>query len=417
MKAVSGRQRMAASNRFEVGNEHLMKPAKPIEFIDLKAQQARIRPALDDAIKRVLEHGQYIMGPEVKALERALAKFCGAKHAISCSSGTDALLIAMMAKNIGPGDGVLCPAFTYTATPESIALLGATPVFVDVDIDTFNVNPERLKAGLDTAARQNLQPKAVIAVDLFGQPADYGAIERFAADYGLWVLSDAAQSLGAALGERKVGTLGSITATSFFPAKPLGCYGDGGAIFTNDDEMADIMRSIRLHGRGNDKYDIVRIGVNGRLDTIQAAILLEKLKIFPDEVRTRNEVAKRYSVALAEYVKIPTLAPGVTSVWAQYTLSIPDGYRDHVMRGLKREGIPTQVYYPQSLPSQPAFRSFPICNGGVPNSARLPGTVLSIPMHAYLSEETQNRIIVAISNSMNKETTVVASVSQARVLA
>src|SRR5262245_48608129 len=215
MKAVSGRQRMAASNRFEVGNEHLMKPAKPIEFIDLKAQQARIRPALDDAIKRVLEHGQYIMGPEVKALERALAKFCGAKHAISCSSGTDALLISMMAKNIGVGDAVLCPAFTYTATPESVALLGATPVFVDVDAETFNVDPDGLKAGLDIAVKQKLKPQAVIAVDLFGQPADYAGIQRFAAAHGLWVLSDAAQSFGATLGGRRVGTLGSITATSF----------------------------------------------------------------------------------------------------------------------------------------------------------------------------------------------------------
>jgi dTDP-4-amino-4,6-dideoxygalactose transaminase len=369
---------------------------QPIDFIDLKAQQARIRPALDAAIKRVLDHGQYIMGPEVKILERDLAAFCGARHAISCSSGTDALMIAMMAKGVGPGDGVLCPAFTYTATPESLAVLGATPVFVDIDADTFNVAPGGLKAGLDAAVRQKLKPRAVIAVDLFGQPAAYEAIEKFAAEYGLWVLADAAQSFGAALNARKVGTMGAITATSFFPAKPLGCYGDGGAIFTDDDATADIMRSIRLHGKGAEKYDIVRIGVNGRLDTIQAAVLIEKLRIFADEIRVRNEVAERYSAALSPHVKTPVLAPGASSVWAQYTLSVPGGRRDGVMKALAAEGIPTQVYYPRSVPAQPAYRRYPIAGNGVPISERLPGEVLSLPMHAYLSEPDQQRIIGAL---------------------
>ena len=369
---------------------------RPIEFVDLRTQQARIRPALDSAIKRVLDHGQYIMGPEITLLERDLAHFCGAKHAISCSSGTDALLIAMMAKGVGPGDAVLCPAFTYTATPETIALLGASPVFVDVDPDTFNIDAGSLKAGLDAAAKHGLTPKAVIAVDLFGLPADYRAVEAFAAEHGLWVLADAAQSFGAGIGNRKAGTMGDITATSFFPAKPLGCYGDGGAIFTRDDALADVMRSIRLHGKGDDKYDIVRIGVNGRLDTLQAAILIEKLKIFTDEIAARDRVAKRYSIALAGHVKVPVLPPGASSVWAQYTVTIPDGRRDAVATSMKAAGIPTMVYYPRPVPGQEAYRHYPVAEGGVPNSARLPGEVLSLPMHAYLSAAAQNRIIEAL---------------------
>ena len=387
---------MVTSNLLRSENEPQINAAEPIEFIDLKAQQARIRPQLDAAIKRVLDHGQYVMGPEVKTLERELAAFCGAKHAISCSSGTDALLISMMAKNIGVGDAVLCPAFTYTATPESVALLGATPVFVDVDAETFNVDPDGLKAGLDIAVKQKLKPQAVIAVDLFGQPADYAGIQRFAAAHGLWVLSDAAQSFGATLGGRRVGTLGSITATSFFPAKPLGCYGDGGAIFTDDDETADFMRSIRSHGKGAGKYDIVRIGINGRLDTLQAAILIEKLKIFPNEIHARNEIATRYSSALSDYVTVPMLAEGTTSVWAQYTVRIADGLRDDVAGALRSQGIPTQIYYPRSLPSQPAFRHYPVASPGVPVSERLPRTVMSLPMHAYLSEIAQSRIVTAI---------------------
>ena len=370
---------------------------QPIEFVDLKAQQARIRPALDAAIKRVLDHGQYIMGPEIKSLEKDLASFCGAKHAISCSSGTDALMIAMMAKGVGPGDAVLCPAFTYTATPETVALLGASPVFVDVDPDTFNVDVTGLKAGLDAAIRHGLTPKAVIAVDLFGLPADYRSAEKFAAEHGLWVLADAAQSFGAGIDNRKVGTMGAITATSFFPAKPLGCYGDGGAIFTDDDALADIMRSIRLHGKGDDKYDIVRIGLNGRLDTMQAAILIEKLKIFADEIEARDQVARRYSQALARHAKVPRVPSGASSVWAQYTLTIPAGRRDGVAKTLKEAGVPTMVYYPRPVPAQEAYRHYPVAEGGVPVSERLPGEVLSLPMHAYLGEAAQHRIVEALT--------------------
>ena len=379
-----------------------MSGTQPIEFVDLKTQQARIRPQIDAAIKRVLDHGQYIMGPEIKAFERDLAAFCGAKHAISCSSGTDALLIALMAKGIGPGDAVLCPAFTYTATPESIALLGASPVFVDVDAGTFNVDAKGLAAGLDAAVKAGLKPKAIVAVDLFGQPADYPAIETFAAAHGLWVLADAAQSFGASLHGRKVGTLGHITATSFFPAKPLGCYGDGGAIFTDDDTVADVMRSIRLHGKGDDKYDIVRIGVNGRLDTMQAAILIEKLKIFPDEIRARDEAASRYSNSntLARHVAVPAMLPGATSVWAQYTVTVPGGKRDAAAKAMKAAGVPTMVYYPRPVPAQEAYRNYPVAKGGVSVSDRLPGEVMSLPMHAYLTEPVQQHIAASLAGAL-----------------
>ncbi len=384
---------MAASNSS-------LAEAVPLEFIDLKAQQAKIRDKLDAALKRVLDHGQYIMGPEVKLLEKQLAAFAGAKHAISCASGTDALLIAMMAKGIGPCDAVLCPAFTYTATPETIALLGATPVFVDVDADTFNVDVAGLADGLDSAAKAGLKTKAVIAVDLFGQPADYAGIDRFAAEHGLWVLADAAQSFGAKLNGRAVGSLGAITATSFFPAKPLGCYGDGGAIFTDSDELASVMDSIRLHGKGGDKYDIVRIGVNGRLDTMQAAILIEKLAIFPDELEARDAVAARYSEALSSAVKTPKVAEGASSAWAQYTLTIPHGRRDAVAAKLKADRVPTNVYYPRPVPDQPAYKHYPIATGGLPVSSRLPGEVLSLPMHPYLTHAQQDRVISAVLKAL-----------------
>ena len=268
----------------------------PIAFNDLKHQQGRIRDRIDRAIARVLDHGIYIMGPEVEELERTLADFAGAKHAIACSSGTDALLIALLALGVGRGDAVICPGFTFTATPEAIALLGATPVFADVDEATFNLDPRSLEAALDAARQHGLEPRVILAVDLFGQPADYDAILPFAQAHGLLVLADGAQSFGATTRGRKVGTLGLATATSFFPAKPLGCYGDGGAIFTGDDELADAMRSVRLHGRGAGKYDIVRVGINGRLDTVQAAILLEKLRIFPEEIGLRQTVAGNEAV-------------------------------------------------------------------------------------------------------------------------
>ena len=376
--------------------------AQKIEFVDLKAQRDRIRSELDAAIARVLDHGQFIMGPEVAELERQLAAFTGARHAITCASGTDALLIAMMAKGIGPGHAVLCPAFTYTATPETIALLGASPVFVEVDATTFNVQPEGLEAGLAAARARGLEPVAVIAVDLFGLPADYDAISRFARENGLWVLADAAQSFGGSLHGRSVGTLGDITATSFFPAKPLGCYGDGGAIFTDDDAVAEVMRSIRLHGKGVEKYDVVRIGVNGRLDTLQAAILIEKLKIFPDELVARGRVAARYDAGLANHVTVPSLGNAAGHAWAQYTIRVDAKQRDGLIRALGAKGIPAQVYYPRPLHHQPAYTSYPIATTGLAVAERLPGEVLSLPMHPYLSDAVSDSIAEAIAQAMPK---------------
>jgi dTDP-4-amino-4,6-dideoxygalactose transaminase len=371
---------------------------RKIEFCDLKAQQRRIRPQIDAAITRVLDHGQYIMGPEVAALEADLAAFSGAKHAISCASGTDALLIAMMAKGFGPGDGVLCPDFTYTATPETIALLGATPVFVDVDPATFNIDPAGLEDGLAVAKASGLKPRAIIAVDLFGLPANYKAIRAFADKHGLFVLADAAQSFGATSEGRSVGQLGDVTATSFFPAKPLGCYGDGGAIFTDDDELANVMKSIRLHGQGKEKYEVVRIGVNGRLDTVQAAVLIEKLKIFSDEIDRRNAVAARYGAALAAHVNVPTVSAGSRSVWAQYTLQVDPARRGELGKALAARGIPTQVYYPRPLHRQSAYAHYPLGYdakaGG--NSERLSASVLSLPMHPYLLPEDQDYVIANV---------------------
>jgi len=371
-------------------------PPGPIAFVDLAAQQARIRDRLDAAMARVLDHGQYIMGPEVKAFEAELRAFTGARHALTCASGTDALLIAMMALNVGPGDAVLCPAFTYTATPETIALLGATPVFVDVDPATFNIDPSGLDAGIGLARAKGLNPVGMIAVDLFGLPADYPELSRFADAYGLFIVSDAAQSFGATLNGERAGTHGVITTPSFFPAKPLGCYGDGGAMFTGDDALAARMASIRVHGQadGPDKYAIDRIGVNSRLDTLQAAILTEKLAIFSEELEARQRFAKRYDAGLSD---LPLTAPAVPdqsrSAWAQYTLRIADGRRDALAAHLKACGIPTAIYYPRPLHRQPAYAHFPAALQEGSSSGELCLCVLSLPMHPYLQADQQDYII------------------------
>lgn len=370
----------------------------PIAFIDLAAQQARIRSNLDRAIARVLDHGQYIMGPEVAELEKKLAAFSGAKHAITVSSGTDALLIVLMAEGIGPGDAVICPDFTYTATPECIALIGATPVFAEVREDTFNIDAGALQGALEAARQRGLKPRAIMAVDLFGQPADYDALLAFAEEHGLFVVCDGAQSFGAMYKRRKVGQLGLATATSFFPAKPLGCYGDGGAIFTDDDALANVMRSIRLHGKGGDKYDIVRVGINGRLDTMQAAVLIEKLAIFEDEIVARQRIAERYARALGNLVATPQVPDGSTSVWAQYTVRLPAERRDHVMKALAARGVPTAIYYPRPLHEQPAYEACPVSTSGVAVATRLPREALSLPMHPYLDETTQARITDALKD-------------------
>ncbi len=386
---------MAVSKRSDV-------PLPPIAFVDLAAQQARIRTRVDAAIARVLDHGQYIMGPEIAQFERALSDFCGAKHSISCASGTDALLMAMMALNVKPGDAILCPGFTYTATPETIALLGAEPVFVDVDADSFNLDPKALGAGLDAAVRRDLKPVGIIAVDLFGLTAEYAAVEAFAAKHGLWVMADAAQSFGAVAGSRRAGQFGSVTATSFFPAKPLGCYGDGGALFTDDDALAGVLRSIRLHGKGEgaDKYEIVRIGINGRLDTLQAAIMIEKLAIFADEIERRNVIAARYTAALGHHVITPHVPSDSTSVWAQYTVRVSKGRRDAVRASMDAQGIPTMIYYPRPLHHQIAYKHYAVAGNGLPVSESLPAEVLSLPMHPYLDEATQDRIIAGLIGAL-----------------
>jgi dTDP-4-amino-4,6-dideoxygalactose transaminase len=376
-------------------NQHLR--FEPIPFIDLAAQRRRLGKSVDEAVSRVLAHCQFINGPEVARLEAELARFSGARHVVSCASGTDALLMVLMAKGVGHGDAVLCPSFTFCATGEAVALIGATPVFVDVDEVTFNMEPASLERGIATARRLGLKPKAVMPVDLFGQSADHDAIGAVAEAEGLFVLDDAAQAFGASYKGRRLGTSGLATATSFFPAKPLGCFGDGGAIFTDDAELAETLRSIRVHGQGSDKYDNVRLGLTGRLDTIQAAILIEKLKIFEDEIAARNKVAERYAHGLGNVVSIPLLAAGCTSVWAQYTIRLPKGCdRDTFAATLKAQGIPTSIYYSKSMHQQTAYRDFPVVDGGLPVSEKLSEDVISLPMHAYLDEPTQERIIKAV---------------------
>jgi dTDP-4-amino-4,6-dideoxygalactose transaminase len=376
-------------------NQHT--PLQSVPFIDIGAQRRRLGKSIDEAVARVLTHCQFINGPEVTELEARLAEFSGAKHVVSCASGTDALLMVLMAKNIGRGDAVICPSFTFCATGEAVALTGATPVFVDVDEATFNIDAASLKKGIAAARKQGLKPRAVIPVDLFGQSADHDSIATIAEAEGLFVLDDAAQGFGASYKGRRLGTLGHATATSFFPAKPLGCFGDGGAIFTDDSELAETLRSIRVHGQGSDKYDNVRLGLTGRLDTMQAAILLEKLKIFDDEIAARNKVAERYARGLGNVVTVPHLAAGCSSVWAQYTIRLPKGVnRDGFAAALKAQGIPTAIYYVKSMHQQTAYRDYPVAEGGLPVSEQLSEDVISLPMHAYLDEPTQERIIKAV---------------------
>jgi dTDP-4-amino-4,6-dideoxygalactose transaminase len=372
----------------------------PIPFIDVAAQRRRLGRSVDEAIARVLGHCQFILGPEVRVFESALAAFCGARHAVSCASGTDALVLVLMAKGIGPGDAVICPSFTFTATAEVAVLVGATPVFADVEEGSFNLDPESLQRACATARSLGLRPKVVIPVDLFGQPADYDRIMPIAEAEGLFVLDDAAQAFGATYKNRRLGALAPATATSFFPAKPLGCYGDGGAVLTEDEELAQVMRSVRVHGEGRDKYDCVRIGLNGRLDTIQAAVLIEKLKIFPEEIAARERAARRYSAGLTDVAIVPKLAQGSTSVWAQYTIRLEPGKREAFAAAVNSQGIPTAVYYPIPLHCHEPYRRFPVAEGGAPVSERLAEEVISLPMHAYLDEATQDRIIAAVRRAL-----------------
>jgi len=378
-----------------------MRP-EPVPFIDLAAQRRRLGKSIDEAVSRVLAHCQFINGPEVAQLESELAAFSGTRHVVTCASGTDALLMVLMANGVGRGDAVLCPSFTFCATGEAVALTGATPVFVDVDAATYNMDAASLRRGIATAKQRGLKPRAVVPVDLFGQSADHDAIAEVAQAEGLFVLDDAAQGFGASYKGRRIGSLGLATATSFFPTKPLGCFGDGGAIFTDDDKLAETLRSIRVHGQGSDKYDNVRLGLTGRLDTMQAAVLIEKLKIFEDEIAARNRVAERYARGLGNVVTVPRLASGCTSIWAQYTIRLPKGTdRDGFAAALKAQGIPTMVYYTKSMHQQTAYKAFPVADGGLPVSEQLSDDVISLPIHAYLDEAAQDRVIAAVRGALS----------------
>jgi dTDP-4-amino-4,6-dideoxygalactose transaminase len=364
----------------------------PIPFLDLKAQQGRLGAALRDRIDAVLAHGQYILGPEVAELEDRLAGFCGAAHCVTVSSGTDALQIAMMAENIGRGDAVFLPAFTYTATAEVPLLLGATPVFVDVDPRTFQIDPAHLQDRIDGIKRAgSLKPRAVIGVDLFGQPADWPAINGIAKRENLFTLDDCAQSFGASLDGKRLGTFSDATATSFFPSKPLGAYGDGGALFTQSAERAALYRSLRTHGEGTTRYEVLRIGMNGRLDTLQAAILLAKLEVFEAEIARREEVAAIYDAALADVLTIPARVPGGSSAWAVYAVLLPSSEaRDAAQSALRAANIASAVYYPRPLHRQPAYAA---CHDGaaLPVAEELSQRIMALPIHPDLTDEQASR--------------------------
>ena len=370
-----------------------------MDFIDLKTQQKRIKDEIDKRIKSVLNHGKYIMGPEVYELEEKLADFTNSKYCISCSSGTDALLIPLMAMGIGPGDGVITTPFTYIATAEVISLLGAEPIFVDIYPETFNINPDEIEQAIENAKRKGLTPKAIIPVDLFGLPARYRLIEKVAEDFNLFVLEDAAQGFGGSIRNKKAGSFGHVAATSFFPAKPLGCYGDGGAIFTDDEDLASRMRSIRIHGSGSDKYENMRIGINGRLDTFQAAILLEKLSIFDEELQQRNKSARFYSEHININFKKPHIPKDYFSSWAQYSLlTTSEQERFKIMSRLKENNIPSMIYYKIPLHMQKVFDDLTYSKGDFLFSEEVSSKIFSIPMHPYLSEDQQEKIIEVLNN-------------------
>ena len=370
-----------------------------MDFIDLKAQQRRIRYKIDKRIQSVLDHGKYIMGPEVYELEESLADYVGSKFCISCSSGTDALLIPLMAKGIGYGDAVITSPFTYIATAEVISLLGAEPVFVDIYPDTFNIDPNGIEHAIEYAKKKGLNPKAIIPVDLFGLPSRYRLIEEIASQYDLFVLEDAAQGFGGQSHGKKAGSFGDVAATSFFPAKPLGCYGDGGAIFTDDEYLALKMKSIRIHGSASDKYENIRIGINGRLDTFQAAVLLEKLAIFDEELKQRNKAANFYSEHIKSNLKIPKIPKDYFSSWAQYSLlATSEKERFEIISRLEESNIPSMIYYKLPLHLQKVFDALEYSKGDFPLCEEVSSKIFSIPMHPYLMRDQQNTIIEVLNN-------------------
>lgn len=372
-----------------------------MDFIDLAAQLDRIRPQVDRAIGAVLDHGRYILGPEVEQLERSLASFSGAERGVTCGNGTDALLLSLQALGMQPGDVVFVPAFTFAATAEAVAYLKGVPYFVDVRPDTFNLDTSALRELLSANANLREQAVGIIPVDLFGQPADYGQLVSIAAEFNLWVLADAAQSFGATSGSTRVGTMGDATITSFFPAKPLGAYGDGGAVLTDDESLADTVLSLRVHGQGGDKYDNIRVGMNSRLDSIQAAVLIEKLGILGDELEMRRRIATAYRERLQDVVTPPAIREGVDSAWAQFTVVLPKGTDRSVLRArMKDQDVPTAVYYKKPLHMQSAYAAFPRQDASLPVAEDLADCVLSLPMHPYLTEADVSQVCDALIEAL-----------------
>jgi dTDP-4-amino-4,6-dideoxygalactose transaminase len=369
---------------------------RPLPFIDLQAQRERLGPPLEQSIMSVVRSGRYIMGPEVAELEAKLGAFCGVPHVLSCANGTDALALLLMLKDLKQGDAVLVPSFTFAATGEVVAWFGATPVFVDVDAATFCVDSASVEAGIATARNLGLKPVGLIAVDLFGHPVDYDALGPIVRQNDMWLMSDCAQGFGAVYKGRRVGSLGDFAATSFFPAKPLGCYGDGGAVFVHDKTQMSVLESLRVHGQGEDKYDNVRIGMNGRMDTIQAAVLLHKLRIFEDEIAARQRVARRYDEALRDICITPKVAADCVSTWAQYTVRVAPEKRANIVERLKAAGVPTAIYYVRPMHRQTAYAQYPVAGNGLPVSDSLASEVLSLPMHAYLDNDSIDRVTGAL---------------------
>ena len=374
--------------------------APTIRFIDLQTQQARLQPRLSRAIEELLASGAFVGGQKVAEAEDRLAAFCGAAHCIACANGTDALILVLKAWDVGQGDAVYVPAFTFAASAGAVVAVGATPVFVDVDEETFNMDPASLAAAIPASRELGLRPAVVLPVDMFGQPADHAAIAAIAKVEGLRILCDAAQSFGAAREGRAVGTFGHATTTSFYPAKPLGCYGDGGAIFTQDAELAACLRSIREHGQGTHRYEHVRPGINSRLDAIQAAVIVEKLEIFAEELRLRQQVADTYANGLSRHVDVPRLAPGSTSSWAQFTLR--SAHRDAIAATCREHGVPTAIHYPIALSRQPAYRMHPSAPARTPTAERLAANVISLPMHPYLDRPAQDHIIDTVLSALRQ---------------
>jgi len=375
-------------------------PNQNIPFIDLKTQRKLLGTKLDENILKVVDHGAYVMGPEITELEQRLADYTGAKHVVACGSGTDALMMPLMAWGIGPSDAVFVPAFTFVATAEVVALVGATPIFCDVEEDSFNICPTSLLAGITKAKELGLTPRAIMPVDLYGLPADFDAIQSIADDHKLLVLDDLCQGFGGRYKGKNTGAFGDAGGTSFFPAKPLGCYGDGGAVFTNDDDLYEKLTSIRVHGQGTNKYHNVRLGLNARMDTFQAAVLLLKLDIFPEELARRDEIARKYTAELSDVASTPCVPEGYSSAWAQYTLRIDPSKRQDFASELQSKGVPTAIYYPIPLHKQPGYLSYPSATDQLPVSEKICDEVISLPMNPYLNDDQVDRIIQAVKAAL-----------------